>query len=91
MPDKKYGFASIQDSGVGMTKDTIERIFDPFYTTKPVGKGTGLGMAIVHGIIQNHGGDIKVQSEPDKGSTFTIVLPSGSKNTEKTHLNGKKT
>ncbi len=66
---------SITDDGPGMSAITKERIFDPFYTTKPVGEGTGLGMAIAYGIIQKHQGDIKIKSELKRGSTFTIFLP----------------
>ncbi|MBK9177405.1 MAG: sensor histidine kinase [Flavobacteriales bacterium] len=65
----------ISDTGVGMGDDVKARIFDPFFTTKPVGEGTGLGLAIVYGIINDHGGEIQVESEPGMGSAFTIVLP----------------
>jgi CheY-like chemotaxis protein len=65
----------IDDSGPGMDEETRVRIFEPFYTTKPVGSGTGLGMAITYGIIQGHHGDIAVESEPGRGTTFTISLP----------------
>lgn len=65
----------ISDNGVGMTDDVKVRIYDPFFTTKPVGEGTGLGMAIVYGIIQDHQGDIRVESSPGVGTEFTIDLP----------------
>lgn len=65
----------ISDSGAGIDSRIIHRIFDPFFTTKEKGKGTGMGLAIVHGIVKNHGGDIIVQSRLGKGSTFTILLP----------------
>ncbi|MGA2193580.1 MAG: ATP-binding protein, partial [Nitrospirota bacterium] len=64
-----------KDTGVGMDKETAERIFDPFFTTKSPGKGTGLGMSICYGIINDHGGRIRVESEPGRGSTFIISLP----------------
>jgi two-component system NtrC family sensor kinase len=66
---------SIHDSGVGMSKSTVEKIFDPFFTTKGLGQGTGLGLSISYGIIQNHGGEIRVESEPGKGTEFIIELP----------------
>lgn len=68
-------WVSIKDSGKGIPKDIQEKIFDPFFTTKPVGQGTGLGLSISYGIIQKHGGEIVVTSEPNKGTTFTIILP----------------
>ncbi len=66
---------TIQDSGVGISEDTKPHIFEPFFTTKPVGQGVGLGLSIVHTIIQNHRGQIQVESEPGKGSTFEVILP----------------
>jgi CheY-like chemotaxis protein len=65
----------ITDDGPGMDEETRMRIFEPFYTTKPVGSGTGLGMAITYGIIQGHHGDISVLSHPGGGTAFTISLP----------------
>jgi len=66
---------SIIDTGCGISKENLTRLFDPFFTTKDVGEGTGLGLAVSYGIIQRHGGTIRVQSEVNKGSTFTIWLP----------------
>jgi PAS domain S-box-containing protein len=66
----------VQDTGSGIPREALSRIFDPFFTTKPVGVGTGLGLSICHGIITNLGGEISVESEPGKGSTFRVVLPS---------------
>ncbi|MDZ4661190.1 MAG: ATP-binding protein [Pseudomonadota bacterium] len=65
----------IKDDGKGMSKETSEKIFDPFFTTKNVGQGTGLGMSISYGIVQKHGGNILVKSQPGKGSEFTIQIP----------------
>jgi PAS domain S-box-containing protein len=66
---------SVQDTGSGMTSDVLERIYEPFFTTKDVGQGTGMGLAIVHGIVTSHGGATTVASTPGQGSTFTVYLP----------------
>jgi signal transduction histidine kinase len=66
---------SIRDNGTGIEKDQLSHIFQPFYSTKPDKKGTGLGLSICHGIVQEHGGEIQVESELGKGSTFTVLLP----------------
>jgi signal transduction histidine kinase len=65
----------VRDEGPGIPEELITRIFDPFFTTKPVGEGTGLGLSIVHGIIERHGGDIRVESTVGIGTTFTVRLP----------------
>jgi len=70
-----YLLISVSDTGHGMDEETISRIFDPFYTTKKSGEGTGLGLAMVHGIVQNHNGDILVESHQEHGSTFKVYLP----------------
>ena len=65
----------IRDNGEGISEDNLRKIFDPFFTTKEVGKGTGMGLAVVHGIVHNHGGHIVVDSKPGKGTTFNLLLP----------------
>jgi two-component system NtrC family sensor kinase len=65
----------ISDSGVGISDGNLKKIFDPFFTTKPTGEGTGLGLSISYGIIKRHGGAIKVESRPGKGTTFTTLIP----------------
>ncbi len=69
----------VMDTGQGIPRDNMDRLFDPFFTTKPEGKGTGLGLLIVKEIIERHHGSVDVQSEPGKGTTFTITLPVYSK------------
>lgn len=65
----------IKDTGMGMSPEVVDKIFEPFFTTKEVGQGTGLGLSISYGIIQNHGGSIKVKSQINEGTEFTITIP----------------
>ncbi|MDD5775299.1 MAG: ATP-binding protein [Candidatus Omnitrophica bacterium] len=74
-PEKDFVAAECRDEGSGMPADIVKDIFKPFFTTKEVGKGTGLGLYISHQIIRKHRGDIRVRSEVGKGTTFTIELP----------------
>lgn len=73
--NKKYVEIEFTDTGPGIPKEQLARIFEPFYTTKPVGKGTGLGLAVSYGIIKKHGGSIDVKSEYGKGASFFVRLP----------------
>jgi two-component system sensor histidine kinase HupT/HoxJ len=67
--------ATVRDTGSGFPPDVLSRIFEPFYTTKEVGKGTGLGLAIAYGIVQDHGGQIIAANHPDGGAILTVELP----------------
>jgi PAS domain S-box-containing protein len=75
----KYAEITLSDTGEGMDSETMKKIFDPFFTTKAIGHGTGLGLAMVYGIILNHAGAISVKSELHKGTLFTILLPATNK------------
>ena len=75
---KKEGdkiFISVKDNGNGIPQKILDKIFQPFFTTKPTGQGTGLGLSLSYDIIKAHGGEIKVETNDGEGSTFSIVLP----------------
>ena len=75
LPVGDYLCIEVKDTGCGMSREVMDRIFDPFFSTKPVNEGTGLGLAVVHGIVTDHGGTIQVESEHGKGTVFRILLP----------------
>jgi CheY-like chemotaxis protein len=74
-----YLALTVADTGHGMAPEVVERIFEPYFTTKEKDKGTGMGLAVVHGILKTYGGAVSVESEPGNGSVFTVYIPTGPK------------
>lgn len=73
--EQQYAMLSVTDTGSGIAPEIAKRIFEPFFTTKTVGNGTGLGLTVAYDIVRKHEGELRLESEPGKGSTFTVCLP----------------
>jgi signal transduction histidine kinase len=73
--DNSHVWVEVQDTGSGISPENLSKIFDPFYTTKAIGQGTGLGLSVSHGIIQHHAGALEVQSTLGVGTCFKVILP----------------
>jgi two-component system NtrC family sensor kinase len=83
---QRAGRVVVSDEGPGISEEVLPHIFEPFFTTKEEGKGVGLGLAIAFGIIQQHGGNIEVVSTPQKGTTFTVIVPEEARVGDKARL-----
>ncbi|MDJ0911460.1 MAG: response regulator [Woeseiaceae bacterium] len=83
--DGQFSAITIRDDGAGMAPDVLQRAFEPFYTTKEVGKGTGMGLSLVHGVLHDCGGHIMVESEPGEGTQFTLLFPSAEETAQGSH------
>jgi two-component system NtrC family sensor kinase len=77
--EREMVMVAVSDTGIGIAPEHVRKIFDPFFTTKPVGEGTGLGLSVTYSIIERHGGFIRVRSQPGKGTTFVVGLPTAAK------------
>lgn len=75
IPAGKYILLKVSDTGKGIEQTVIDRVFDPFFTTNDIGEGSGMGLSIVHGVVKSHGGEIFVDSQPNKGTTFSLYFP----------------
>ncbi len=83
MPSADYCCLSISDTGSGIPQEMIDNVFDPYFTTKEQGKGSGLGLSVIHGIVESYNGKIEIQSEPEKGTTVNVFIPVTSKRNTK--------
>lgn len=77
-----YVVVAVSDTGVGMAQDLIEKVFEPFFTTKPIGQGTGLGLSMVYGFVRQSGGQVRIHSQPDQGTSIKLFLPASKSNEE---------
>jgi signal transduction histidine kinase len=74
-----HALLEVEDQGAGMPEHVVSRVFEPFFTTKGIGEGTGLGLSVAYGMVQDHGGFMEVESAPGRGSRFTVFLPVGAR------------
>ena len=76
---REHALLEVEDQGAGMPEHVVSRVFEPFFTTKGVGEGTGLGLSVAYGMVRDHGGFMQVESEPGRGSRFSVFLPVGAR------------